>query len=233
MTLDRRFVSESTAARLSLYVRSLAVLEEEGVLHVSSQAFARRFDLNSAQMRKDLATFGEFGVRGVGYEVATLRRHLISILGLDQTRSVAIVGAGRLGTALADYPGFSSGGFTVAAVFDDDPGRIGSCTRSGLSISSVAHLPDVVERLGIEIAVLTVPASAAPGAARACWESGIQAILNFTPARLAPPRNVHVKNVDLRVNLETLSFYIGGTSPPHTKEEPWPRTRSRSLHRRT
>ncbi|MDQ2979273.1 MAG: redox-sensing transcriptional repressor Rex, partial [Acidobacteriota bacterium] len=109
MTLDRRSVSESTAARLSLYVRSLAVLETEGVRHVSSHAFARRFDLNSAQIRKDLATFGEFGVRGVGYEVSLLRKHLISILGLDQTRSVAIVGAGRLGTALADYPGFRSG----------------------------------------------------------------------------------------------------------------------------
>jgi redox-sensing transcriptional repressor len=233
MTLDRRSVSESTAARLSLYVRSLAVLETEGVRHVSSHAFARRFDLNSAQIRKDLATFGEFGVRGVGYEVSLLRKHLVSILGLDQTRSVAIVGAGRLGTALADYPGFRSGGFAVAALFDNDPAKIGTRTRSGLAVTSVADLPASVERLGIEIGVLTVPAEAAVEAGRLCWESGIAALLNFTSARLNAPSDVHVKNVDLKVNLETLSFYIGGGSPPTRKEEPWPRTRNRSLPRRT
>ncbi len=218
MPLDRRSVSESTAARLSLYLRSLDILELEGVAHVSSQAFARRFDLNSAQIRKDLATFGEFGLRGVGYEVPALRRHLVSILGLDETRRVAIVGAGRLGTALADYPGFGSGGFEIAAVFDEDPARIGTRTRAGIAVTPVAELPSLVVRLGIEIAVLTVPSEAAVDAARLCWESGIHAILNFTPARLAVPPGVHVKNVDLRVSLETLSFYIGGAFAPPGKD---------------
>ncbi|MDQ2979432.1 MAG: redox-sensing transcriptional repressor Rex, partial [Acidobacteriota bacterium] len=153
--------------------------------------------------------------------------------GLDQTRSVAIVGAGRLGTALADYPGFRSGGFAVAALFDNDPAKIGTRTRSGLAVTSVADLPESVERLRIEIGVLTVPAEAALEAGRLCWESGIAALLNFTSARLNAPSDVHVKNVDLKVNLETLSFYIGGGSPPIRKEEPWPRARNRSLHRRT
>jgi redox-sensing transcriptional repressor len=218
MPLDRRSVSESTAARLSLYLRSLAVLDAEGMPHVTSQALARRFDLNSSQIRKDLATFGEFGMRGVGYEVAALRQHLVSILGLDQTRRLAIVGAGRLGMALADYPGFGSGGFEIAAVFDDDPARIGVRTRSGVTVTSAAELAELVERLEIQIAVLAVPAAAASQAARLCWESGIHAILNFTPARLPAPPDVHVKNVDLRVNLETLSFYIGGAFPPPRKE---------------
>jgi redox-sensing transcriptional repressor len=233
MTLDRRSVSESTAARLSLYLRSLAILEAESVAHVSSQALARRFDLSSSQIRKDLATFGEFGLRGVGYEVAALRRHLVTILGLDETRRVAIVGAGRLGMALADYPGFGSGGFEIAAVFDDDPARISTRTRSGVVVMDVSQLPALVGDLRIEIAVLAVPARAAADAGRLCWESGIQAILNFTAARLSPPPDVHVKNVDLRVNLETLSFYIGGAFSPPGKEEPWPRGRSRSLPRRT
>ncbi len=235
MTLDRRSVSESTTARLSLYVRSLEVLEAESVPHISSEAFARRFDLSSAQIRKDLATFGEFGVRGVGYEVGSLRRHLLRLLGLDRTRQIAIVGAGRLGTALADYPGFRSGGFCVAAVFDTDPAKIGSRIRAGLTISAIGRLPEKAAELSIEIAVLTVPEDAAFAAAELCWESGIQALLNFTPARLAPPADVHVKNVDLKINLETLSFYIGGgpPRPAREKEAPWRRIRSRSVPRRT
>ncbi len=235
MTLDRRSVSESTASRLSIYVRSLAVLEAEGVRHVSSHTFARRFDLSSAQIRKDLATFGEFGVRGVGYEVATLRRHLVSILGLDAARRVAIVGAGRLGTALADYPGFRSGGFEVAGLFDVDPAKIGTRTRSGLAVRPLESLRDDTERLEIEIGVLTVPSDAAAAVAQLCWDSGMKAILNFTSERLVPPPDVHVKNVDLKVHLETLSFYIGGKTHFSTneKEDPWPRSPNRSLPRKT
>jgi redox-sensing transcriptional repressor len=236
MHVDPRSVSESTAARLSLYLRALAVLEGEGLVHVSSENLARRFDLNSAQIRKDLATFGEFGVRGVGYEIASLSRGLKTILGLDRPRRLAVVGAGRLGSALADDPGLKSGGFSVVAVFDADPSRVGGRTRSGVRVSHVETLPELAESLGIEIAVLAVPGEAAVEAARLCFESGIPAILNFTPARIVPPPGARVKNVDLRVNLETLSFYIGGSAPPSTeKEEPWPRrqTQGRSLPRRT
>lgn len=233
MAFDPRTVSESTASRLSLYLRALSALEGEGVARVSSEKLARRLDLNSAQIRKDLATFGEFGVRGVGYEVASLRRSLRALLGIDRTRRIAIVGAGRLGTALADDPGFGSGGFCLAAVFDADPSRIGTRTRSGVSISSVSDLPKLAESLGIEIAVLAVPGDAAPEAARLCFEAGIPAILNFTPARIAPPAGAFVKNVDLRVNLETLSFYVGGAAPRDKKEETWPRSRNRPLPRRT
>jgi redox-sensing transcriptional repressor len=211
VSLDRRSVSESTATRLSVYLRCLGLLESEGVPHVSSQTFARRFELNSAQIRKDLATFGEFGVRGVGYEVAALKRHVRSILGLDQTRRVAIVGAGHLGQALADYRGFRSGGFEIAALFDVDPKKIGTRTRTGVPIHDAARFSEAVARNRIEIGVITVPADAAAGVAERCFGAGLKAILNFAPVRLNAPPGVRLKNVDLKINLETLSFYIAGT----------------------
>jgi redox-sensing transcriptional repressor len=204
----RGSVSELTASRLSLYLRCLSDLEAEGVTHVSSSGLARRFDLNAAQIRKDLAIFGEFGVRGVGYEVGTLKHHLLSILGLDQTRKVAIVGAGHLGQALADSGGFASGGFRVAAVFDDDPQKVGSRTRGGLVVQDVRRLREIVACEGIEIGIITVPAAAAQEVAQRCAAAGLRALLNFAPARLTVPADVRVKNVDLKVHLETLCFYM-------------------------
>ena len=204
----RESVSEATAARLSVYVRCLATLEGEGLDHISSQELARRFHLNSAQIRKDLATFGEFGIRGVGYAIGALKRHLISILGLDRTRRVAIIGAGRLGSALADYGGFRSGGFRIVALFDNDRARIGSKSRAGVPVHDVRRLAEIVALEKIEIGVITVPVSAASEVARMCWEAGLKAVLNFAPVRLDPPPDAYLKNVDLKINLETLSFYI-------------------------
>ncbi|HEV8231789.1 MAG TPA: redox-sensing transcriptional repressor Rex [Thermoanaerobaculia bacterium] len=204
----RESVSEATAARLSVYLRCLAELEAEGTTNISSQKLARRFRLNSAQIRKDLATFGEFGIRGVGYEIGSLKRHLISILGLDRTRKVAIIGAGRLGQALADYGGFRSGGFRITALFDNDRARVGSRTRSGVPVYDVRRLAEVVETERIEIGVITVPAASAPEVARRCWQAGLKAVLNFAPVRLDAPPDAFLKNVDLKINLETLSFYI-------------------------
>jgi redox-sensing transcriptional repressor len=205
---SRESVSEATAGRLSVYVRCLATLEEEGIDHISSQELARRFHLNSAQIRKDLATFGEFGIRGVGYAIAALKRHLTSILGLDRTRRVVIIGAGRLGSALADYGGFRSGGFRIVALFDNDRARIGSKSRAGVPVHDVRRLAEIVALEKIEIGVITVPASAASEVARTCWEAGLKAVLNFAPVRLDPPPDAYLKNVDLKINLETLSFYI-------------------------
>lgn len=204
----RDSVSEATASRMSVYLRCLAALEAEGKAHISSQELARRFRLSSAQIRKDLATFGEFGIRGVGYEIRALKSHLISILGLDRTRRVAIIGAGRLGQALADYGGFRSGGFRIVALFDNSRDRIGSKSRSGVPVHDVRRLTELVTREGIEIAVLTIPASAAPEVARQCWDAGLKAVLNFAPVRLEAPADAFLKNVDLKIHLETLSFYI-------------------------
>lgn len=205
---SKEAVSEATASRLSVYLRCLATLESEGKSHISSQEMARRFQLNSALIRKDLATFGEFGIRGVGYEIPALKTHLTAIMGLDRIRRVAIVGAGRLGQALADYGGFRSGGFRIVALFDNDRARIGSRSRSGVEVHDVRRLAELVARESIEIAVIAVPAEAAPEVAQQCWDAGLRAVLNFAPVRLDPPPDAYLKNVDLKINLETLAFYI-------------------------
>lgn len=223
----RESVSEATAGRISVYLRCLAALEAEGRTNISSQELARRFHLNSALIRKDLATFGEFGIRGVGYEIAALKRHLLSILGLDHTRRVAIVGAGRLGQALADYGGFGSGGFRIVALFDNDRSRIGSRSRSGIPIHDVRRLAEVVARERVEIAVITVPAASAVEVARLCWDAGLKAVLNFAPVRLDPPADSHLKNVDLKINLETLSFYMARGSETLRHVAPAPRPSAR------
>lgn len=211
MSIDRDSVSEHTAARLSVYLRCLAALQSEGIKQISSRDFARRFQLNSAQIRKDLANFGEFGIRGVGYGVEALAKHIRSILGLDRNRRVAIIGAGRLGQALADYGGFHSAEFSIAALFDNDPRKIGTRSRSGVLVHDVRRLSEVVAKEAIEMGIITVPAEAAEETSHRCFQAGLKAVLNFAPVRLKAPPDVRLKNVDLKINLETLSFYIRKT----------------------
>src|SRR5437016_733006 len=154
-------VSELTTNRLSVYLRCLNALDASGVRTMSSQALADQFHLNAAQIRKDLAYFGEFGVRGVGYYVRDLKRHLRQILGLDRKRRVAIMGAGNLGLALADYPRFRQEGFEIAALFDNLREKVGQQSRSGVAIFDIHDLTKVMRREGIRIAVIAVPAPAA------------------------------------------------------------------------
>src|SRR5262245_60480779 len=155
-------ISELTTSRLSVYLRCLNALHEAGITTVSSQALAEQFNLNSAQIRKDLGYFGEFGVRGVGYYVEDLRDHITKILGLDSPHRVGIVGAGRLGTALANYNGFGKSNFTVAAIFDNDTQKIGQ--RIGdvkLEVQDVEQLGQVIRDQAIDVMVIAVPAKAA------------------------------------------------------------------------
>ena len=151
-------VSELTTNRLSVYLRCLNELDAAGVETISSQAMAEQFHLNAAQIRKDLAYFGEFGVRGVGYFVKELRRHLRQILGLDRRLRVAIMGAGNLGLALADYPGFRQEGFEIAALFDAANEKIGHESRGGVPIYDIKELKKVSRRERLDIAVIAVPA---------------------------------------------------------------------------
>lgn len=201
-------VSEATTHRLSLLLRSLRQLEGEGTTTISSRLLADRFALNSAQIRKDLAQFGEFGVRGVGYRVGDLKARLEGLMGLDRPRPIAILGAGNLGQALADSRNFNVGAFRVAALFDTDGRKIGSRTRTGVPIRSVTELPDALSPLGAEIGVIAVPAEPAPGAAVLLVTGGVQAILNFAPASIGPFPGVSVKNIDLTLFLENLSFQL-------------------------
>jgi redox-sensing transcriptional repressor len=201
-------VSELTTNRLSVYLRCLTRLEEEGVKTISSQALAEQFHLNAAQIRKDLAYFGEFGVRGVGYYVRDLERHLRQILGLDRKLRVAIIGAGNLGLALADYPGFRDEGFEIAALFDNQSGKVGQKSRGGITILDIHDLKKSARRDRISIAVIAVPAQSAQRVVDLVVASGIKAVLNFSPGALQVPPDVKLKSVDLTVSLESLSFYL-------------------------
>ena len=201
-------VSELTAGRLSVYLRCLNALDAGGAKTVSSKTLAEQFQLNAAQIRKDLAYFGEFGVRGVGYYVKELKRHLRQILGLDRTVKVAIVGAGNLGLALADYPGFRQAGFAIVALFDAEKSKIGHRSKGGVRICDVNDFCTVVKKEGIDIAVLAVPAPAAQTVATQIVAAGVRAILNFSPGSLKVPPQVKLKNMDLTVSLESLSFFL-------------------------
>ena len=201
-------VSELTTNRLSVYLRCLNALDEAGVKTISSQALAEQFKLNAAQIRKDLAYFGEFGVRGVGYYVKDLRRHLRQILGLDRKLRVAIMGAGNLGMALADYPGFRQEGFEILALFDTLSSKVGQQSRGGVPIHSINDLKKIARRDGISIAVIAVPAPSAQPVVNLVVASGIKAVLNFSPGTLEVPADVKMKSVDLTVSLESLSFFL-------------------------
>jgi redox-sensing transcriptional repressor len=201
-------VSELTTNRLSIYLRCLTELERAGVGTISSQGLAEQFHLNAAQIRKDLAYFGEFGVRGVGYYVKDLRRHLREILGLDRRLRVAIVGAGNLGLALADYPGFRQEGFEIVALFDTLNEKVGHVSRAGVPIHDIRQLKRIVRQERVSIGVIAVPASAAQNVVNIVVAAGIKAILNFSPGALTVPSDVKLKSVDLTVSLESLSFFL-------------------------
>ena len=201
-------ISELTINRLSVYLRCLTLLSDEGLETVSSQTLAERFNLNSAQIRKDLAYFGEFGVRGVGYYVDELRKQIRSILGLDTQHRLVVVGAGNLGLALANYDGFSADAFRMVAMFDTDAEKLGTTTKSGIPIYPVSRLAEIVDSEDIDIAALAVPAHAAQAALDDIVAAGIRAVLNFAPARLSGPPDVKIKTVDLSISLESLSYAL-------------------------
>ncbi len=219
--VDLDAVSELAITRLLIYLRCMDGLIDEGVETVSSQQLARRFNLNSAQIRKDLAYFGDFGVRGVGYHVRDLRQCLIEILGIDRERRLVIVGAGNLGIALCHYSGFSSSSFLVVAVLDSNPSKIGVATPSGLLIEDAARLGEIVVQRQAEIGVITTPAASAQEVCDQMVAADLRAILNFAPTKVKAPNPVLVKTADLKIHLEELSFYLNhAESPESPTEEP-------------
>lgn len=211
--MKREKISELTTNRLSVYLRCLNELAAAGIKTVSSQELAEQFNLNSAQIRKDLGYFGEFGVRGIGYYIDDLQRNLTNILGLDRPHHVGIVGAGRLGTALANYNGLSKSNFTVVAMFDNDHKKIGKRVGpNDIPVYEVSKIARVVRDEAIDVAVIAVPARVAQRVLNQIITAGVKAVLNFAPAPLTARRGVKVRTVDLTTSLESLSYFL--SRPP-------------------
>jgi redox-sensing transcriptional repressor len=205
-------IPEKTVTRLSIYLRCMEELAAEGVVSVSSRELADRFGLNSAQVRKDLAYFGQFGVRGLGYYIAELTHNLERILGLKQDWQVALVGVGNLGSALLAYKGFQARGFKLTVAFDTDPAKDGQIV-GGITVHAMSSLIPILRRLKVKIALLTVPAPAAQSVADLLVEAGVTAILNFAPTQLTVPDSIKVQYVDLSVLLKTLSYHTIRSRP--------------------
>ncbi len=202
-----RKIAESTVRRLSLYLRFLEHSQAQGTTTISSADLARRGGTTSAQVRKDLSFFGSFGKRGLGYPVGELAGRLRDILGLRRTYRIVVIGAGRIGGALVQYPGFRQRGFNVAAIYDSDPAKVGS-RWNGLVVKDVTHLEADLKREPGDIAILVTPAEAAQDVADRLVRAGVKAILNFAPVQLSVPSGVAVKSVNMALELETLSFAL-------------------------
>lgn len=200
-------IAQPTVRRLSLYLRLLEAFDERGATTISSHELAKLGGTTSAQVRKDLSVFGSFGKRGLGYSVAELIAALRDILGLGRAWRVVIVGAGKIGLALAQYSGFRRRGFTVIAVYDNDPAKIGA-TEGGFAVRDVAHLERDAAREHPDIAVLAVPADHAQETVDRVVRSGVTGILNFAAARLRAPRGVTVQTVNMAAELEVLSYAL-------------------------
>ncbi|MEE9124573.1 MAG: redox-sensing transcriptional repressor Rex [candidate division NC10 bacterium] len=204
-------IPEKTVTRLSIYLRCVEAFIADGMSTVSSQQLAERFGLNSALVRKDLAYFGQFGVRGLGYYTEGLKQNLERILGLNQEWGVALVGLGNLGSALLNYRGFQQRGFRISVVFDTDASKVGRRIGS-IPVCHVEKIVPILKRRRIKMGIITVPAGAAQAVADQLVTTGINAILNFAPTQLTVPKGVKVQNVDLSVMLKTLSFYTSRSS---------------------
>lgn len=201
-----RGIPEATVARLPLYLRALTALSERSVPTVSSEELAGAAGVNSAKLRKDFSYLGSYGTRGVGYDVEYLVYQISRELGLTQDWPVVIVGIGNLGAALANYGGFASRGFRVAALIDADPKMTGKQV-AGIGVRHVDELESIVHTNGVSIGVITTPAGAAQQVCDRLVGAGVTSILNFSPTVLSVPEGVDVRKVDLSIELQILAFH--------------------------
>ncbi|MFZ5916160.1 MAG: redox-sensing transcriptional repressor Rex [Chloroflexota bacterium] len=200
-------IPDIVVGRLPLYLRALTFLLEEGREITSSQELGDRLGISSAQIRKDLSHFGEFGKQGTGYEIAYLCQQLRRILNLEEDWEVALIGAGDLGHALAHYGGFAGKGFRIAVVFDRDPQKIGK-KLARFEIYDSEAMDTIIRDRGIEVAIVAVPAAEAQAVANTLIESGVRAILNYAPITIVVPPHVRVQNIDPVVHLQHMMHYL-------------------------
>ncbi|HIC87792.1 MAG TPA: redox-sensing transcriptional repressor Rex [Anaerolineae bacterium] len=200
-------VPDIVVGRLPIYLRALAFLAAEGREITSSQELGDRLGISSAQIRKDLSHFGEFGKQGTGYDIRYLAEQLRRILKVDRIWPVVLVGAGDLGHALANYGGFEGRGFRIVAVFDSDPEKIGR-PLGKLVVQDSAHMEDFIRRRGIQIGIIAVPAFAAQKVAKRMVQVGVKAILNYAPITLSVPNGIHVQYIDPAAGLQRMTYYL-------------------------
>ncbi len=201
---QRKHVPDPTLLRMCRYVR---ILERYDEPTISSAAIAEAAGVNAAQVRKDLSFFGEFGQPGVGYHTDELLESLTTMMGLDEELEVVVVGAGALGSALINYPGFDERGFNIVAVFDNNPAKVGHRLR-GYEIMAFDRLKETIGEYNVSIGIIAVPRVSAQGVADALIDAGVHGIINFAPVTLKVPDNVVVRSVDLTLQLETLAFHL-------------------------
>lgn len=200
-------ISEAVVRRLPVYLRFLNELQMKNVQTVSSQDLGHKLDLNPAQIRKDLAYFGEFGKKGIGYDVVYLIEKIRQILKLDQQISVALVGAGNLGRALCNYNIYLRDNMKIVAVFDASPEKVGTHINN-LEVKPMNELGETIQKKDIRIGIITVPATDAQNVADEFVRGGVEAILNFAPMIIKVPHTVRVHNADFTTDLQSLAYYL-------------------------
>ncbi len=205
--MPAKSVPDIVVARLPLYLRALAAMQNNGKDFTSSQEMADWLGISSAQIRKDLSHFGEFGKQGTGYSIAGLQDKLREILHIEREWPIIVVGAGHIGNAVANYSGFKHRGFRVCAVFDADPAKFGD-TIGGQIVQPFDAMPEIVKQRNVQLAMIAVPAHAAQQVADQCVQAGITAILNYAPTNLSVPAHVRVENIDPVLHLQHMTYYL-------------------------
>ena len=205
--MNTRKIPDIIIGRLPVYLRALQRMADMGLKTTSSQELGERVGISAAQIRKDISQFGEFGKQGTGYSIEYLVDKLREILKVDRIWDVVVVGAGDVGRAIANYQGFHDRGFHVVALFDNDKSKVGQ-TMGGFTVEDAEEMIERVKDMGIKIAMLTVPASAAQSAADQLVQAGVKAILNYAPVNLNVPNHVKVQHIDPSTHLQRMTYYL-------------------------
>jgi redox-sensing transcriptional repressor len=207
--MAKRSIPDIVIGRLPVYLRALNFLVAEGRQITSSQELGDRLGISSAQIRKDLSHFGEFGKQGTGYDITFLHQQLSEILKVDRMWNVALVGAGNLGKAIADYPGFAGKGFNITAIFDIEPAKVGQIMGvNGVKVQPVDELGPAIRERGIVVGIIATPAAFAQVTARTMIDAGVKAILNYAPITIMVPSGVRVQYIDPVVGLQRMTYYL-------------------------
>jgi len=205
--MTTKIIPDIVIGRLPIYLRALTRMFQMGRLVTSSQELGERLGISAAQIRKDLSQFGEFGKQGTGYNIEFLIQKIQEILKVDRIWEVAVIGAGDIGHAVVNYGGFHRRGFKIVKIFDNDPAKIGTAFNE-IKVMDTTVMKKELQKAGIKIAMLTVPAEAAQEVADELIEAGVKAILNYAPVSLSVPQGVRVQYIDPAVHLQTMTYYL-------------------------